>query len=402
MSDLAVIEQFETVQNQLQCIMEDYIINVFTLYDVNGNGDISFENYAMFIGDLLYISTILKRMEESHFNNENVLKYARWSASNFPTHLFHGELNKITYYIFTKGILYALTEQTHRPIFGNYPCQFSLLPEFYNFFKFYDEIAQRHNWPRRVRNTSVIPSPPNPPAPSQNPTPPQRPFVIEGNLHIEGPLLVGSSVRMGNIGQFGEDNEPTMSNVELEDGGVIKIKDIDKGFDVIEGDINIIEYIDSCPDDNIAFNIGHSFYLTKKSIIMTMINRGQAGNSVFYGCHCAIHGDWTQIETWGQLDQNVNYSISYFNIQQLGLPVRYVKLEEIAAILGGTDNYFIIAVPPNVEHIPSFVSDNILNHGIGSMSGIHCQDGQMDIIHHIKKCKLEVENTDEEPYENNF
>lgn len=398
MSDLAVIEQFESVQKQLQSVMEDYIINVFTLYDVNGDGDLSFENYAAFIGDLLYISTIMKRMDSAHLTNENIIKYARWSGANFPTHLFVGELNKITYYIFTKGILYALSEQTHRPVFGNYPCQFSLLPEFYNYFTFYGEIARRRNWPYRTTVPQQV---------TQQVTQPQQvtqqvtqqvhrlPNVIAGDLHIEGPLIVG------DIGQF--DSEPTPTPIiELEDGGIIKIQDIEKGFDVIDGDVNIIEYVDSCPDDNIAFNIGHSYYLTKKSVIMTMINKGQAGNSVFYGCHCTIRGDWTQIETWGQLDSNVNYAVAYFNVQQLGLPVRYVKLEEIAAVLGGTENYFVITVPENAEHIPSFASDNILNHGIGSMSGIHCQDGQSDIVYHIKKCKLEIVASEEEEYEKYF
>ena len=408
MSDLAVIEQFESVQKQLQTVMEDYIINVFTLYDVNGDGDLSFENYAAFISDLLYISTILKRMDSAHLTNENIIKYARWSAANFPTHLFVGELNKITYFIFTKGILYALSEQTHRPVFGNYPCQFSLLPEFYSFFTFYGEIARRRNWP--YRHTAPQQQQQQQHQQQQQPQQQQQqqqqqqhqqqqqrrlPNVIAGDLHIEGPLIVG------DIGQFDQEPEPAPI-IELEDGGIIKILEVEKGFDVIDGDVNIIEYIDSCPDDNIAFNIGHSYYLTKKSVIMTMINKGQAGNSVFYGCHCTIHGDWTQIETWGQLDSNVNYAIAYFNVQQLGLPVRYVKLEEIAAVLGGTDNYFIITVPENAQHIPSFASDNILNHGIGSMSGIHCQDGQSDIVYHIKKCTLEIVVAEEEEYEKNF
>ena len=59
-------------------------------------------------------------------------------------------------------------------------------------------------------------------------------------------------------------------------------------------------------------------------------------------------------------------------------------MKDIYAILEGEHNYFIIEKPADYTIIPSFASDNVLNHGIGSMSGLHCQDGQSDIVYTIK------------------
>ena len=71
----------------------------------------------------------------------------------------------------------------------------------------------------------------------------------------------------------------------------------------------------------------------------------------------------------------------------MGLPVRYVLFKDIQAVLDSDTAFFCIEKPENPVYIPSFASDNVLNHGIGSMSGVHCQDGQSDIIYQIKKFK---------------
>jgi hypothetical protein len=116
-----------------------------------------------------------------------------------------------------------------------------------------------------------------------------------------------------------------------------------------------------------------------------MIQIGQPDNSLFYGCMCEIDGDWTQPHTWALLQPNVITNPIYYNIQQLGLPIRYVYLDDILQVLAGTHHYFSIEKPEDYNIIPSFASDNVLNHGIGSMSGLHCQEGQSDVVYRIKR-----------------
>jgi hypothetical protein len=67
-----------------------------------------------------------------------------------------------------------------------------------------------------------------------------------------------------------------------------------------------------------------------------------------------------------------------------------VTLTDIRAVLDSEYNFFQITKPEDYNIIPSFVSDNILNHGIGSMSGIHCQSGQEDIIYSIETFTPEI------------
>ena len=159
------------------------------------------------------------------------------------------------------------------------------------------------------------------------------------------------------------------------------------GYDMIEGDLNINQYIYSNIGENISFKVGENYYLTNKSIIKTMINLGEKDNALYYGCSCEIKDDWTRPETWARLDQVVINNPIYFHIQHLGLPIRYVLFKDIQAVLDSDNAFFCIEKPENPVYIPSFASDNVLNHGIGSMSGVHCQDGQSDIIYQIKKFK---------------
>jgi hypothetical protein len=238
-----------------------------------------------------------------------------------------------------------------------------------------------------------------------------EPLIIEGNLTIHGGLNIGSPDSLGiqTIDQHDDTEYTTQRHIQpstpivqnippieyhssiipLEDAGIIPMKRSELGFDVIDGDVNIENYIKQNVNDNIAFKIHDSYYLSKKSQIVTMLNQGKPDNAIFYGCMCAIVGDWTTPETWALLEPMVIYNEPYFNIQQLGLPVRYVKLYEIAALLGGDTNYFIIEKSENSKQVPSFASDAVLNHGIGSMSGLHCQGGQADIIYHLKKYQPE-------------
>uniref|UniRef100_A0A6C0DR48 EF-hand domain-containing protein n=1 Tax=viral metagenome TaxID=1070528 RepID=A0A6C0DR48_9ZZZZ len=473
--DQLVLEQFYSVQEKLDKILEDYIVNIFTLYDINGEGELTFQNFSLFIGDLLYISVLMKRMDKSEYTEENIIKYVRWAGGNFPSNLISGTMGSISYYIFTKGILFALNGYQYKPITTvENSMHMSLLPEFYNYFNHYNDVAIRRGWPlyRRMSQTRQQQQQQQHPQPQPQPQPIIRTVTIEGSLHVTGDVVIEGDLSVGNSNETPSVQEPPSSQEQPEppsekeqeetsdisnnvnvrplsraalaaiarangtavthteqpvenvpvipsgeqpqseptpehamidqqlhfdeppkhdnpeykliDAGIFDLCNNEMGFDAIEGDINVVDYIESDKNDNLAFKIGHAYYLSKKSQIMTMVNRGHPGNSIFYACSCVILGDWTGPEAWGLLDTAVSYKESFFNIQHLGLPVRYVRLNDIGCILGGADNYFIIEKPLDAKPFPAFASDNVLNHGIGSMSGNHCQDGQEDIIYDIK------------------
>jgi len=189
--------------------------------------------------------------------------------------------------------------------------------------------------------------------------------------------------------QFGDEEPDTLNmpkEYKLEDAGIIEISQDETGFDPIEGDVNVIDFINQNTKDNIAFKFGGRFYLVDKSRLHNMSSLNLKDNSVFYGCMCEIESDWTNPQTWALLNHVVILDPIYFNLQHLGLPIRYVNLNNIRGIIHPNveHNYYVIEKPEDYLVIPSFASDNILKHGIGSMSGIHCQSGQQDTIYVIK------------------
>jgi len=186
----------------------------------------------------------------------------------------------------------------------------------------------------------------------------------------------------------------------LESAGQLDIEPDTQGFEVIEGNIDVIKYVEEDKEDHISFQLGHAYYLASKKQIRAMINQGEKGNSLFYGCLCEIEDDWTLPTTWALLEHTVITNTIYFSMSQLGLPIRYVNLKEIMKVLNGSDNYFLIDKPKEDMVFPSFASDDILNHGMGSMSGSHCQDGQTDIIYVIKRYELGGTPTPSEPPSN--
>ena len=186
--------------------------------------------------------------------------------------------------------------------------------------------------------------------------------------------------------QFGDEEPDMPREYKLEDAGIIEISKDETGFDPIEGDVNVIDFINQNTKDNIVFKFGGRFYLVDKSRLHAMSSLNLKDNSVFYGCMCEIESDWTNPQTWALLNHVVILDPIYFNLQHLGLPIRYVNLNNIRGIIhpNAEHSYYVIEKPEDYLVIPSFASDNILKHGIGSMSGIHCQSGQQDTIYVIK------------------
>jgi hypothetical protein len=298
----------------------------------------------------------------------------------------------------------------------------SLLPEFMNFFNYYVQIAQRRGWPSILSITAAYPTPivennvetateileqpiiettvqpvfVEEPLPLSTLSEPAIETIIESPMPPPRPIQQPPrDIHFDMFSQFDmdENEEPEFPtpeippeiphDLELKDGIIIKLSET--GYDMIEGDLKIHKYIFENPGENIAFKVGENYFLTNRTIIKTMVNIGEKDNAIFFGCSCEIKDDWTRIETWGRLDQVVISDIPYFNIRHIGLPIRYVLLKDIMAVLTSDYNCFYIEKPEPAQYIASFVSDNILNHARGSMSGVHCQDGQRDIVYRIKK-----------------
>ena len=415
-----LINQIFSVQHKFDNVLGEMISNVFNLYDVDGDGNLDYEDYVSFISDLMFISILMNRMKPGQYTLNNVLKFVKWTAKNIATNLFIGNAHYLPYEVFSKRIISALTEQYTSTSSTTQMHFASLLPEFMNFFNFYVQISERRGWPsiltisgnetitpnqNSVQNVQEIPQQPDIETSLQpiSEEQPIQPFIVPEIVRepiVENPPPLSGQpidIHFDMFSQFDmdENEEPEFPTPELppeiphelEEKQGIVIKLSEKGYDMIEGDLNINKYIFENPGENIAFRIGETYFLTNRTIIKTMVNIGEKENAIFYGCSCEIKDDWTRIETWARLDQVVISDIPYFNVQHLGLPVRYVLFKDILALLQSDYNCFYIEKPDPPNYIASFVSDNILNHARGSMSGVHCQDGQRDIIYRIKKFK---------------
>lgn len=399
-----MVNQIFSVQYKFDNILGEVITNVFNLYDTDGDGNLDYDDYISFISDLMYVSILMKRMKNIQYNIDNVIRFAKWTAKNISEHLFNGTIQLLPFEIFSKKIIYALTEYNNSPISDNDMHFSSLLPEFMNFFNYYVQLSHRRGWPSLLsisdnetnnnniqehsqissnennnQNTEIVPSVNR-----------ETEFNVQHQIqHIQPQHIPFDDIDQFNIPDtvsisIPQEPEPP-HELQVKEGITIPIATM--GYDMIEGDLNINQYIYSNIGDNITFKVGDNYYLTNKSIIKTMINLGENDNALYYGCSCEIKDDWTRAETWARLDQVVINNPIYFHIQHLGLPVRYVLFKDIQAVLDSDTAFFCIEKPENPVYIPSFASDNVLNHGIGSMSGVHCQDGQSDIIYQIKKFK---------------
>jgi len=398
-----MVNQIFSVQYKFDNILGEVITNVFNLYDIDGDGNLDYDDYISFISDLMYVSILMKRMKNVQYNIDNVMMFAKWTAKNISEHLFNGTIQLLPFEVFSKKIIYALTEYNNSPISDNDMHFSSLLPEFMNFFNYYIQLSHRRGWPSLLsvggnENNNIQEE-----SQTTNPQSSHNEEIVSSNIREEE-INISQQLRniqpqhipFNDIDQFDIPETPSIvasmpqepeppHELEVKEGIIIPVTTM--GYDMIEGDLNINQYIYSSIGENITFKVGENYYLTNKSIIKTMINLGEKDNALYYGCSCEIKDDWTRPETWARLDQVVINNPIYFHIQHLGLPIRYVLFKDIQAVLDSDTSFFCIEKPENPAYIPSFASDNVLNHGIGSMSGVHCQDGQSDIIYQIKKFK---------------
>lgn len=470
------LKQIYDSQVKLESALESMLQIIFNLYDDDGDGNLSYEEYISFISDVLIISTYMDRLESNEYNYDNVLRIARWSSSNFTSNLFREPQQLITYEMFLQGIMHAVSEHKKMPLLGRKMYLSSLMPEIMNFFHYYDKIAKRRGWPTTIVNVEnnifdssnekenekekenlvenevkneekekeeepIVPQLTHEDQlreyherrsnefrqQQENRQREQQRIQIEllqqrqqqfqqqfrQNIEARQQEQIQTQQQqqqqilesMNNgVDQFENENDNENEhmnekdkdnmnenvipeNYRLEHIGIIDIKIDETGFEPIEGEVIIKDFIEMDKKNNIVFKFGERFYLVDKSRLHDMCSLGLKDNSIFYGCMCEIEDDWTNPHTWNLLNHVVILDPIYFNMQHLGLPIRYVNLNNIRGILQPTlnDNYYVIEKPIDYLIIPSFASDNVLKHGVGSMSGIHCQTGQQDTIYEIKK-----------------
>lgn len=520
------LQQIFMMKDSLNNAHFEMLENIFNIYDYDGDGILNDEEYISFMSDIMYISVLMKRIQESEYTMANVNKIARWSRSNFKSNLFREPLPTIPHDLFLEEILYALTENQAVPLHGS---GFSLVPELIQYFNYYVEVAKRRGWPFEIKedynaeqyelvntleagfhlpicitnvNTYnqymrtlrskqyIVKEPLTAPPPEQvqelvqvltplqqmqdyqekrrrkyreeqearareqkekedeiqriadarhseqertNAILRERQRAIEAEqtaIEAEQPVIEAENIRMEReqamIYIDPADNsrmrelEHTMQQLErvqqalrdrtrqhgydlgidqidgenfvklVEHIGVISVSQEQDGYDPIDGNVNVMIFLEEEPADRIAFKCGESYYLASRERIKNMINIENSENAIFYGCVCELQGDWTQIETWALLEPTVIPNPVYYNIQQLGLPIRYVYLDDVKQVIDSSHRFFSVERPDDFHIIPSFASDNILNHGIGSTSGSHCQDGQADGIYRIKSFEANV------------
>ena len=77
------LAQIFNAQNRLENILIEIVQNIFNLYDDDGDGKLDINDYISFVSDLMYISILMKRLDGTAYTMDNLMKFARWSSSNF-------------------------------------------------------------------------------------------------------------------------------------------------------------------------------------------------------------------------------------------------------------------------------------------------------------------------------
>lgn len=147
----------------------------------------------------------------------------------------------------------------------------------------------------------------------------------------------------------------------------IKINNSDEGFDVIDGDRNVLEYLDESPD-NVVFIINttsgsNKYFLTSKEQLQTII---QDKTNIHYKC----------LKMGPQLlyipSKDVIKDQPLLKMTSLGLPIQYVFLKEMKRVLESDKQIYLISNEP-VEKFKAVASHDILDQDENMASGAHCQ-----------------------------
>jgi hypothetical protein len=215
--------------------------------------------------------------------------------------------------------------------------------------KIFNYIAKKFN---QVLNTT-IPLLPEPPTPSLNPT----------NTYISSiPFIPSTPLELYN-------NNPP-----------ITIQATQMAYDVIEGDVNILDFIKE-DKNNCAFYFSNNWYLFYKDQLEPMIDISKPGNEVVFKCN----------QVTGVIGpENVDKTKAYLRLRKLGLPLDdFVPLGIIKSIIEIDKQYFIIE--KTNEKLDSVAGANIAIHQDDWLGAAHCQEGQGGTVSIIKILDPEIQ-----------
>jgi len=187
------------------------------------------------------------------------------------------------------------------------------------------------------------------------------------NQAISNQATIPSSANLNSIETYNNNPPITITNQE-------------EGFDIIEGEVNIKNYMKEDPG-NIALYYSDHWYLTNKNIIQNMIDTTKPDNQIVYKCNTASG----YLGDNNDRVNNVDKTKKYFRLRNIGL-YDYMPYDYIEYLINNTTNKYYIVEATN-ETLPSVVSDNVINHQGSWVSASHCQDGQSGKVYILKILK---------------
>jgi hypothetical protein len=163
----------------------------------------------------------------------------------------------------------------------------------------------------------------------------------------------------------------------------IIINSQETAYDVIEGDVNLINYLKE-DKNNCAFYFNSNFYLSNKEQIQKMMDFNEPDNEVVYKCNQAS----------GSIAQNnVDTTKVFFRLRKIGLPLDYLPLGMLQTLIQLPNQYFIIE--KTNDSLDSVVSNNVLYHEAEWVSASHCQEGQGGKIYIIKILNPQIQEQEQ-------
>lgn len=157
----------------------------------------------------------------------------------------------------------------------------------------------------------------------------------------------------------------------------ITISENDEGFDVIEGERKVLEYLDEDPN-NIVFVINttsgaNQYFLTSKSQLRQVIKNR---SNIHYKCRIA-GPSYLYIPS-----SDVFKEEPLFRMSSIGLPISYISLGEIKNVLENNKQIYLISREP-IQQFKAVASNDVLDQEVMIASGAHCQYVEGDKPHFI-------------------
>ena len=159
-------------------------------------------------------------------------------------------------------------------------------------------------------------------------------------------------------------------------------------FDVIDGDVEMVEFL-KLNLNSIAFFIQNHYYLIDKTELSRMISTdNKLKNSIVYECLVAGTHDNPRMNR-----ENMNLNNPLMKLSSIGVPMTYsyIPIKYIQTVINTSrmvnDRIYEIVVDKTKKEAVSVVSYQILHNLTDWISGSHCQAGQGGKIYKLQKIK---------------